>query len=201
MLTFSEADHVYRWHGEPVPSVSAIIKSTGLAPDYTKIDPEVLHRAAARGAYVDQCCALLDRGELDRDRLHPETVAYVNAWERCKREQGFAPVRHQGRIYHPVFKYAGSYDVDVEHAEGPVRVDLKCTWKIAPTYRLQVAGYTQPGLVQADGTPDPTPRRRAVVQLKRDGTYRIEWYTDGADDDAWCAAVVLYHWQQQRKAA
>ena len=194
MLTFDEATHTYRWCGELVPGVSGIIKSTGLAPDYTKIDPATLARAAARGAYVDQCCALLDRGELDEPALHPETVPYVQAWQLCKRELGFRPLRHQGRIYHPTLRYAGSYDVDVEDAQGPIRVDLKCTWKIARTYQLQLAAYTTPGLVQADGTPDPTPSRRAVVQLKRDGSYKIAWFTDIADDDAWCAAIVLYHW-------
>jgi hypothetical protein len=202
MLTFDTARHRYFWDGEPVPGFSGILKSaTRLGADYSKVNPDVLHNAATRGNYVDECCALYDQDLLDLDRVHPEARGYVDGWIAFRKEQPFRPVAWQVMLYHPQERYACTNDVVgyYDHAADPVTFDIKCVYQLSPTYALQTAAQTMPGLVQADGTKHEPwcGRERGNVWLKKNGKYEIAWHRDFTDYDVWQGIVRTYWWGQK----
>lgn len=199
-IEFDADGHRYTVDGRQVPSVTQILEKAGLTANYTGISPAVLAYARDRGVHVDACCDLFDQGDLDVDSIHPDAVPYVQAWGRFCKEQQFVPFVHQGVIYHPELEYAGTFDVDGFIADVPVLVERKCTAKISPTFALQTAAYTLPG-VWLHNHPGEKPYRydaivrRLVVQLKPDGTYRLAEHTNPLDFEAFKAAIIVARWR------
>jgi hypothetical protein len=133
----------------------------------------------------------LDEGALDWETVDERGIGYVRAWEAFCRDQRFVPERQQPIVYLPDLDVCGIPDVEgtvtLELGQFPtpqtiaVTIDRKCTADVHRVYGVQLACYTWPGRVYADGTP-AAPRLRVLVQLKKDGTYA--WFRDGTPDAA-----------------
>jgi hypothetical protein len=92
-----------------VPSVTTILSSVGL-PDLSMVPAELLEWKAGLGTAVHKATELEDKGVIDQYELDLATVPYLEAYRRFKEESGFVPTAIEGRVYHPKFHYAGTFD-------------------------------------------------------------------------------------------
>ena len=72
-------------------------------------------------------------------------------------------------------------------------------WKVGRHYGIQLAAYTAEGIHTVEGgtlQPGPVGAERLVVQLTKDGTYRLHRYEDPEDFDAFEDALVRWRADQ-----
>jgi hypothetical protein len=203
-LTFDEAEHRYSYNGRWVRSVTQVLNLiTG--PIYARIPPPILDYAKLRGSNVHGWTELLDLGEaepfgptfraLDGTILHDEHAEYpyVVAWQRFRQESGFIPELVEQRFYHPRHRYCGTVDRIGVLNGLRCTLEIKTVAQLASWVGLQTAGYhdafnhDRPRADQAKG--------RFAVQLRKDGTYRLEQYRDNAGDlSAFLAMKQVWDW-------
>ena len=164
---FDAVSHTYRLDGEVVPGVTSVLKSVGII-DYSFIPQEILQRASKRGTAVHLALQYLDEGCLDRTSVDVEHRGYIEAYERFVTESGFEPAHIEHRVYHPVYRYAGTLD-RTGLLNGTLTIlDFK-TGLVLPGHALQLAAY-------ANCLAAPRRFRRIALQLNADATYRVYEY-------------------------
>lgn len=163
-LTFSAADHTYRWNGDIVPSVTQCLKAAGVI-DYSMIPQDVLQRASIRGTAVHLACQYFDEDRLDETTLDPEIANYLEGYKAFLLDTGFQPARIEERVYHPLHRYAGTLDRTGTLNGQLVLVDFK-TGIMLEGHRAQLAAY-------AMALPMPRRYRRFGLQLTGERSYKI----------------------------
>lgn len=189
-LTFDEASHTYRMHGEVVPSVTQILKPL---TNFDGIPPEVLRRKAALGTAVHRAVELHEQGDLDEESLHPMVAARFAAYLLWKAESGAAIKATEQKVWHPTLRYAGTLDLIAEINGAEWLIDIKNSAEFSPVWALQTAGYDAclPGR-----------RNRAALMLNPDSTYAFHPFTKpehAADLAVWSGIVTLHHWRTRNK--
>lgn len=174
-LVFEPESHTYTIHGRPVPSVTQVLQAAGLMTWLDRIPPDVLAEAQARGTRVHTAAERILTNKFDWGRhgsLFEERgeLGYLNALLRWLDESRFVVNRRrvEHKFYNSLHGYAGR--LDFEGATGTDEeavVDIKSGGFEAPA-RLQLSGY----LFRKPGDRKAEKRRRIVLQLRRDGTYR-----------------------------
>jgi hypothetical protein len=167
-LSFEALTHTYRVDGEILQSVTQALKSAGVI-DYSMIPQDVLQKAAARGTYVHKMIQMWFDGELDLARVPEGMMGYLDAARRFLDHTRFEPFRVECRHYHPVMRYAGTWDLDgLCDQKDLATVDWK-TGMILPGHAIQLAAYN-------NLRPNPRVARRLAVKLNNDGSYRVHEY-------------------------
>lgn len=199
-LQFDPASHRYAVDGAWVPSVTQTLQAVGLASDFAHVPAEVLERKRAIGEAVHTACHYDDEGDLDEATVHPDVRPYLEGWRLFRREMGFVPLLLETRVYHPLYRYAGTLDRfgRLEHQSGVyVLVDIKTGDPEAAAAALQTAAYVEAlRLARAHpvlaALPDDVAVERWSVQLRPDGTYRVRVYPvreHYRDFGVFCAAL------------
>lgn len=172
------------------PSVTEVLELAGLV-DFSRVDADVLERARARGSAFHEWADSIDFGLLEGEPAPPYIAPYVAAYERFKSETGFKVEAAEQVVRNPLHRYVGTLDrrgtfLRSVGLSGPAVVELKTTAVLYPWTRLQLCGYA-----------DCEPQRphRVAVQLRPDGTYRLEHYKDRGDFHDWGAAVRIAHYR------
>lgn len=192
MLTFDEGPHLYRWNGEPVPSVTQIIKPLS---SFDHVDPDVLERARQEGVAVHKMVELACRDELDEPGLPEWLRPYLAAWRAFVAETGFVLDASEERVYHLDYRYAGTLDL-----RGRTRVhprglfDLKRSFAAGRAIGVQLAAYA--GAVNWPVTGRDACARFGL-QLRGDGTYRMRRFEDPADWSTFLACLTLKRWMEK----
>lgn len=199
-FTFDAETHTYVAGGTKVPSVSQILQTVGLV-DYAGIDPAVLKYAAERSIAVHLACEYLDSDDLDMDSVDPLIAGYVAGWCAFRRANIFMTYEseqpHIGELHGRRFGMTPDRLVTFGDQRHGI-LDIKCTTKIHEWASIQTAAYAI-GL-SAEGTAEERVRkyRRAVVHLRRDGTYKFHEFKDAEDGEVFAAALQIAHWKQGR---
>ena len=189
MLTFDPSNHSYRFSGRPVPSVTQLLQHLH---SFEGVPHDVLEAAKERGTAVHLTTELFDKDDLVEDTLDPVLTGYLKGWRQFKADHKARFVGIEKRVYHPTFRYAGTYDRKGYLDGGPEvwRLDIKTSIQSHPVWGLQTAAYER-----AD---NPLPGdRRGTVQLRPDGTYRFHEWTDAADWPTFVSLASLHHWTQK----
>ena len=108
-LIFDETQHRYFAGGIELPSVTRILAYGGLI-SYDFLSAEHREACLERGRRVHALTQLDDEGRLDEESDDAEILGYVEAWRSFKRDYGFTPRLIEHRVFHPQFKYAGTFD-------------------------------------------------------------------------------------------
>lgn len=190
-LTLDEATHTYRLGDRVLPSVTQITAT--IAPLFG-IPREVLEAKADLGTAVHLATQFYDEGDLDADSL-PELVGpYFRAYAKFLRESDARWTHIESRVCAPELGYAGTLDrvgflpgLRGVKPTAPCLVDLKATYRIAPIYGVQTALYARAF--------DGDVKHRFALQLKPDGTYRLEEFRDPSDLSVGLAALTLMQWR------
>lgn len=193
-FTFDAERHLYLVQGTPVPSVTQVLHSAGLSADYSMVAPEVLDRKRIIGEYVHKATQYLDEGCLDLETVDPEIQGYLAAYEKFIRESGFRPQLVEHRLVSRIngVLCGGTIDRAGSMAGKLWIIDLKCIERLYPAFALQTAGYE---LLLPKPIVPPFKYDRAVLQLRRDGSYKLTAYSDPADLDVFRAALAATAWK------
>jgi hypothetical protein len=193
-FTFDAERHLYLVQGRPVPSVTQVLHSAGLSADYSMVAPEVLERKRIIGEYVHKATQYLDEGALDLETVDPEIQGYLAAYEKFIQESGFRPQLNEHRLVGRIngMLCGGTIDRTGSMAGKLWIIDLKCIERLYPAFALQTAGYE---LLLPKPVVPPFKYDRAVLQLRRDGSFKLTSYGDLADLDVFRAALVVTAWK------
>jgi len=200
-LTFDAATHTYRLDGVVVPSVTQILRASGLI-DFTGIPESILEAARVRGTIVHQAIALFNEGDLDLEQFavdFPEYLPYLAAWQDFCRQRHFTALLTECRIASRRYQVAGTLDCLGELDGEPVLLDF-ATGNPADTAKdLQTSGYFVLALEWAEYA-DADPRlkafftrhtllRRYGVRLEKTGAFSLHPYTNPSDMRQFLALV------------
>jgi hypothetical protein len=198
-LAFDEASHTYTWKSQPIPSLSSILEAAGLTAHLARIPRAILERKAAIGEELHAAAALIfDGAEQEEIDVDPAVVPYFEAlksflnsgrwrYERCEaiRSGSIRGMRWGCRV-------DGLGLLDGE----PTILELKTSLEPSPSWPIQLAGQW----LTLRKPKDWPCWRRVVVQLKKDGSYKLyEFNDDAADRRMFVAALTLAWWKLGQK--
>lgn len=185
-VEFTEKPHLYTFHGEPILSVTQILKMVG-AIDTTWFT----EWAADRGSIVHKATELDDLGELDEDSIDDRISGYVEAWRKWKRENKWDLVDMEQMVLDESLGYAGTLDrAGWLNARQFCILDLK-TGNPHRAVGLQLTGYAY----AYQALKNQYVHKLLGVYLRQDGTYRQKAYP--ADFATWRAAVAMARWIEE----
>lgn len=188
-LIFLDDNHEYRVGDEVLPSVSEILRFL-TREMYDSVSQYTLDNAADRGKRVHKATENLDRyGEVQVDN---DIVPYVQAYVKFCKDYCPQWTRIEYACYHPEMMFAGTFDrygtIDSEQ----YLVDIKTT---ATRHKIreeaQLCGYQK--IAEANGLKVD---KRAILQLKKDATYKFDVM---GDDDTLFLACYQIHKATERK--
>lgn len=180
-LTLTPETHTYQLDGLEVLGVSKIIALAGLS-DMTWCSEEALKR----GSFVHTALEYEDQGQLDEADLDPKLLGYVNAWRKFKTEAKATVHAIESRVFHPLYKYAGTLDRLIEIDGKTYLVDIKSgspdSW-----HPIQTALYAMTFDLPA-GNVRPL---RAAVYVSSEGKYSFIIHAEREDFNVAKAAITI----------
>ena len=205
-LTFDPVAHEYRLpDGRPVPSVTQILSAVGVSLDFEALAQMSARTAAAVDLKRDLGHALhADAHAFDDDDLEWATVdervrPYLEAWVAFRANTQITPTARERRVFHPVFRYAGTLDGIFLTPNGRrVLVDIKTGDPDDSGCRWQTAAYQYAFAIEH---PREHIDERWGVRLMpgRSVPYDIAIYRDWRDWLAFQAFVTTFHYQAARR--
>lgn len=176
-LEFREDNHTY-WLGQvQLPSVTTLMKPLSDA-FYGGVDRSVLDKAAEKGTAVHQSIEnLICFGIED---VAPEYKGYLEAYKAFCSEYNPLPIATETRFYHKFLMYAGTGDFICLIGDSLVLIDFKTTSQLSRMLtRVQLEAYAK--ALESHGLKVD---KKAILQLKKDGTFKLEWHQKN-DTEAW----------------
>lgn len=179
-----------------LPSVTEILGAVGLGKDYSHVDDATLAAAAERGGGAHGLFEAHHYGYLDRGGIAADTKPYLAGYERFLGETGHTPIVSEFEVVSKRWRAVGHLDRIGWHATERWLIDWKCMDSVdARAARFQLAGYR---CLWNDMRPHEPIHRTVVVQLKRDGTYRLHPVDAAAVESVFLAALVVVQAQGGR---
>lgn len=184
-ITFDPVKHEYRSPaGIVIPSVTQVLPDYPLGPD------KAVEKARVRSQIVHQLTADHDLG-LSVDGMPTECEGYFDAWLKLLKDLKPDILEIERPGWHPQYHYAGTPDREMKWSRWPAVCDIKCTAAIQPEAALQTAGYVP--LCRHK------PKKRFTIQLKPDGTYRLQEWSDPTDFSVFLSCLSVHRWRQRHK--
>jgi hypothetical protein len=196
MLTFNEEIHQYYWDGKPIPNVTSIIKDL---TSYDMIQPGTLELARQKGVFVHKMVELWALGQLGERGDQPEWIRpCYDEFLKFANDVGLKVLAPEKKIYHPIYKYAGTLDLrcTMRHKKGVGILDVKRSFMAGDVIGLQLAGYE--GAENADKSQERI-EWRAAIRIHENHKYRLESYEDSNDWAVFIACLVRYKWIKARE--
>ncbi len=190
-LKFDKASHTYKYNDNLVPSVTQVIDCLY---DLSFIPRDVLEYKSELGTAVHLATELHDNNDLDIDSLSPVIAPYFNAWLKFLAETKTEILSIEDRIYHTDYQYAGTLDRGVIINKKRAIIDIKCVAQLGVHVGVQLAGYQQAKNKELKKSDHFT--HRYAVQLKPDGTYRLEPYTNNQDFSVFIGCLNIMNWRK-----
>lgn len=189
-LTFEPIAHRYELDGVVVPSVTGILRASGLI-DFSRIPPSILEAARERGTVVHQAIAYYNEQDLDVEQFRkdfPDYAGYIDGWISFCEQRRFKAHLTEHRVASRRRRVAGTADCFGELDGVGVLLDYATGRPQDVGKNLQTAAYHMLALEWASED-DALARfiatypviRRYAVGLRRDGTFRLEPYADPLD--------------------
>jgi hypothetical protein len=174
--TYDDDLHIYRdLSGKYVPSITQVLKFTGLSSYSAAISKEVMENASKRGTIVHQAAwAFAKYGDVDPSWLTDETEPYFAAYRKFLYETGFQPDPEfvESPMIACVHGMAFGCTPDVLGSRGkfPHVVELKTVSVIQRAWRFQTAAQE----LARFNTKQCGRAVRMAVQLLKNGKYKID---------------------------
>lgn len=190
LISFDPTTHTYEVGGIVYPSVTKILSTAGLSPDFSMILPSVLESKRQLGIDVHEQTQLVDMG------AEPSNDGYVQAYTRFKTETDFQPVEIELPVYSKTYGYAGTID-RVGELKGKLSIlDIKTTQALDMPYMgPQTAGYE---IAYKEWTEYKKIMPRYILQLKPDGTYKLVQCKKKEDTNIFLYALQITKWRNKK---
>lgn len=165
-LTFEDGHHVYRLHGDVIPSVSTVLEPLS-GELYAGIGKKTLDRAAEKGSEVHFAIEIWIK--YGADEISEEHRGYFEAflkwWEATKP----IVIGSEVRTYHKILRYGGTIDLLCIIDGKLTLVDFKCTAAFNEmTCGVQLEAYSQ--ALKSHGI---NVENKLILHLKKDGNYAV----------------------------
>ena len=194
-LALDQRTHTYYVNDLVVPGVTGTLD---MLSQYEGIPSPVLEYKSAIGRAVHKACELDDLGDLDEESVGPNCLPYLQAWRQFRADMKLEIIAVEQWVYHPKKRYAGQLDVVGRMAGAVWIIDRKCTATLSRVCGLQTAAYM--AAWNEGGQPaNHLATKRAAVQLRPDGRYMFQEYSDTRDFTVYCAALLLSSWRLHNK--
>lgn len=111
-LTFSADAHTYELDGVRVPSVTTVLRASGLI-DFNGIPRPILEAARRRGTIVHQAIHFYNEDDLDLEtfeRDFPSYAGYLRSWIALAESGRLQTVLCEHRVASRKYRYAGTID-------------------------------------------------------------------------------------------
>lgn len=193
---FDPDTHVYSLDGKELLSVTTAMKPL-TEKFYGSIDKEILNRAAELGTNVHEVIEwYIKEGILE---YNENEKPYIDAYLAF--EKAYCPnvLFSELKLFHPEEMYAGTCDIVAIIHGKVVLIDIKTTSEIHDAFvKVQLEAYKR--MLVSLGLPI---ERKAILQLKKNGTYKLVWYEE-QDPEAWdifqsCLSVSRYLKENERE--
>jgi len=195
-LQFDPLTHTYTMDGEVLPSVTEIIRPL---QDYAAIPERVLEYARQKGEAIHLAVQLHHEGDLDIGSLDPAIVPRFDAWLKFVEDKAPRICGFERPLYSRIYRYAGTPDLWCLMDGVLWLLDIKpnslCKW-----YPIQLAAYQQ--LLRETGLSKEGQAKRATLQLKDDGTYKLTPYDraqDAADMGVFLSLLSILNWRKRNE--
>jgi len=189
MLTFTEKDHSYKLDGLKLVSVTQVLKEAGLS-DFSKVNPELLERAANFGTAVHKAIQLSVKGTLDMESLDTSLLPYLDQWRAFCEDFRYSPKEMEYQVFNKALGVAGAIDHLGYIKQESTLVDIK-------TGHLKGAD-----LVQACAYAYLYPVGRVLILYLTDNTYKvneIKRQDRKRYESIFLAALSIYNFRKQEK--
>lgn len=200
-LVFEPGTHTYYLDGVQKPSVTEILKATGVSTDFAalgamsdRLRDDILFKREL-GTSLHSDIHAFDDGQLKFETVDPAVFPYLEAWATFRSQKRLEPLERERRVYHGGLDYCGTLDGIFRLPNGAqVLIDVKTGDPEDAAAHLQTAGYLLAYLYE---WPDAAVSERWSVQLvpTRAVPYVITPYRGWEDFSNWSAIVTTY-WQQ-----
>lgn len=185
--------------GSRVASVTEILSAADIY-SYAGVAQDVLERKAILGQRVDAYCSYLDTGLKLNKKPDEEAAPYVAAYVQFCNDTHFWVRWTDKVVISKAYRYAGTLDCAgyLKKSNKPddlFVIDRKCVVSITPVTALQTAGYAI-ALAEQENT---KVKRRAALQLKPDGTYKLKQFHRDNDRADFLACNRVAHWKIKHK--
>jgi hypothetical protein len=186
-------DHKFEPQRHRWPSVTQVLS---VFADFSKIRPEILQGAAARGTAVHQICAGIAQG-LHIPEIPPQVEGYIASFRQWFNNVE-AVLLVEKRLEDPIFIFHGQPDlvVRLKGDKAPRLVDLKTPYSKGKLWAAQIAAYSRLFYVHTG----QECRHSGTLRLRRDGTAPIfdECRHGASDLNAFLCALGAYrHFLQE----
>lgn len=188
-LEFDEPSHTYRVGGLVVPSVTQVLRPL---IDLSGIPREVLEAKRDLGTRVHAACQFDAEGDLDEATVEDDVAPYLDAWRRFCAESGAVILASERRVFHPLYRYAGTLDLELRIKGVTWIVDIKTSISTPLSTGPQTAAY-------AAARNEPSVARRAALRLRPDGTYRFDQLQAPDDWSVFLACLTLHRYQETNR--
>lgn len=205
VIAFDPEAHRYTLpDGRVVPSVTGILRETGISVDFEALSRSSRHAEAIAlkrdiGSALHLDAWAYDDDDLDWSSVDPRVEPYLRAWAAFRANTGLQPMTRERRVYHPALHYCGTLDGIFLAPNGhKALVDLKTGDPEDAGAQYQTAAYKLAYEAEHGRSID----ERWSVQLfadRPDRPYRIDTYTDWRDEETWRCIVRTYYCQHARR--
>lgn len=186
MIDFDPDTHTYRVQGAVKPSVTQILKPLC---GYEWVSQEVLERKGDIGRATHKAVELwLSPEGLDETSLHESVRPYFDAYRRFHDAVKPEILATEQQVYHETMGYCGTLDLEAFMFGELSMPDIKTVAQMGPVVGIQTAAYSQ-----ARGGSHV----RYGLQLRPDGTYRLEKYSDPTDWPTFLSLINVHRWKQK----
>lgn len=197
MLTFDEQLHEYKLDGLKIPSVTQILKESGLS-SFNNVPEHLLQESATIGKHVHRATELADLDMLDMDSLDELYLTYLVQWEKFKKDYSFIQEQIELKLVHPILRFAGTIDrvgtMLINGKTHRVILDIKTGIKTKEV-AIQLAGYSI--LYNRAVSKKEQATIRVAVYLKPD-SYKVETFTNKADENIFLSALNITNWKRSK---
>lgn len=131
---------------------------------------------------------LFDADDLDEDSIDDAVKPYLEAWKKFLIEMQVEVISSEQPLHHPTMNYAGMLDRQANVGGRPYILDIKATASLSPATGIQLAGY--------HAMLEQPHNRRAAVQLKPNGNYVFEEYSDENDWPTFVSLLTINNWRK-----
>lgn len=194
MLTFDPEHHEYTWNGVAVPHVTAVLKPL---TDYSMVPPDKLEAARQKGVAVHAMVEHDCKGTLGD--LPEWMVPVYDYWLRVKKDMGLEIIKSERQVFHPVYGYAGTLDLECIATKTKLKgvgiIDVKRSFFGGKAIGLQTAAYA--------GACDHGKKKqsdrvqwRAALRLREDMKPAFQYYDDRADFSVFAALLTVHNWRK-----
>lgn len=203
---FDREAHAYYLGAERIPGVTAVLSQV---VDFSFVSDEVLARKCEIGSALHLAIELDQAHELDEESIDPAVVPYFDAWRKFKHEHRAWQVwASEKPVYSRLYRYGCTPDLwglmeDGSASLTPFVTEIKSSASVHPAVALQTAAQlTAIAERQAPSSPSVAHRmirnaRRFALQLRPNGTYKLQEFTQRDDFAQFLALLSTYRWKQR----